>query len=96
MICKHLQPIEAEVLKLNLKETYRDKTWPDEVGEWVFYDCYIDTKSLLKRLKLDDCVSVHEHLGTHDGCENGFVCNIHKDGIMGVHLIHSENKKHIK
>lgn len=96
MICKHLQPVEIEVLKLNPKETFRGEAWSNECREWVYYDCYIDTESLLKRLKLDKCVSVHEHRGTHDGCENGFVCNIHKDGIMGVHIIHSKNRIHIK
>ena len=27
----------------------------------------------------------HEHLGTHDGQEAGFVCSKCHDGIMGIH-----------
>jgi hypothetical protein len=27
----------------------------------------------------------HEHRGTHDGQEAGFVCSEHQDGVMGVH-----------
>jgi len=31
------------------------------------------------------CVHDHDHLGTHDGQESGFVCTACDDAIMGVH-----------
>jgi hypothetical protein len=40
--------------------------------------------------ELDPCVVEHEHLGTHDGQEAGFVCTVHQDGIMGAHPKHSK------
>lgn len=97
MICKHLQPVEMQILKHNVKETYRGSPgWGDDYKNWVYYDCYIDTISILKRLNLNKCVTNYEYNGMHAGAENGFFCKTCKDGIMGVHKLYSKNKIVIK
>ena len=42
-------------------------------------------KKIRERIELAPCVKDHEHLGTHDGQEAGFVCEACHDAIMGVH-----------
>ena len=85
MTCKHLRQLEAEIIAAGLRETFRGRAWTVDCREWVYFDCYIDRKSIRKRMTLADCVLDHEHLGTHDGQESGFVCTQCHDGIMGVH-----------
>ena len=53
--------------------------------EWVYFDCVLDLAALRKRFSFADCVHDHEHIGTHDGCEQGFYCSECHDGIMGKH-----------
>ena len=84
MICEHLRPIEKLILEKQIPETYRGQVWSNNCREWVYYDCCIDAISLSQRLHLAECVEIHKHLGTHDGNEYGFYCNVHHDGIMGV------------
>lgn len=93
MTCEHLIALEKELIRKEIKETYRGQAWSDNCREWVYFDSYLDTESIRKRLMLDDCVENHEHLGTHDGQESGFVCKMHNDAIMGVHKKFSQNKK---
>jgi len=45
----------------------------------------LDCEGLIAALKLEACVQIHDHRGTHDGSERGLVCNIHNDGLMGPH-----------
>ena len=85
MICDHLKDIEREVVESGASETFRGKAWTRNCREWVYYDCYIDRPSLRSRLSIDECVQDHDHLGTHDGQESGFVCSQCQDAIMGVH-----------
>lgn len=85
MTCKHLRQLEAEILQAGVVETFRGKAWTENCREWVYFDCYFDRKSIRSRIALPECVVDHEHLGTHDGQEAGFVCSECHDGIMGVH-----------
>ena len=96
MVCKHLIKLEKELLAKGIKETHRGKVWTKNCREWVYFDCYLNLASIRKRLCLDECVKDHIHFGTHDGTEAGFVCNIHKDAIMGFHKIFSKNKLEYK
>lgn len=84
MICRHLKPIEDIIREKNVTEMYRGQPWSKNCREWVYYDCYIDTVLLSKRLDLKAYVVAYEHIGTNDGQKSGFYCTSQKDGIMGL------------
>jgi hypothetical protein len=96
MVCEHLIELENELLSSEVKEMFRGQAWSDNCREWVYFDCYLNRESLRQRILFDPCVLDHDHLGTHDGHESGFVCSIHKDAIMGVHETHREDRREIK
>ena len=85
MVCKHLREIEAALIAAGIAETFRGKAWSLNCREWVYFDCSLDRKSLRRRLTIPECVHDHDHRGTHDGQEAGFVCVQCQDGVMGVH-----------
>jgi hypothetical protein len=93
MVCEHLVALETELAAMGVKETFRGQAWSKNCREWVYFDCYLDRESLRDRIPFDPCVLDHDHLGTHDGQEAGFVCEIHKDAIMGVHEAHRSGKE---
>lgn len=84
MTCEHLQHLEQALLAAGVQETYRGAPWSKNCREWVYFDCYLDRERLRARFDFADCVEDHEHLGTHDGQEAGFVCTQCHDAIMGV------------
>jgi hypothetical protein len=60
--------------------------WSSNCRNWVYFrNVVLDPDALKKRLNLPDCVQPHVHRGTHDGAEQGLVCNVHYDGLMGAH-----------
>jgi hypothetical protein len=83
--CEHLRQLEAEIIAAGLPETFRGRAWSENCHEWVYFDCYFDRKSIRKRMALAECVHDHEHRGTHDGQEAGFVCAQCHDAIIGLH-----------
>lgn len=85
MICQHLRSLEQELIARGARETYRGQPWSSNCREWVFFDCYLDRARVRQRHALADCVIDHEHRGTHDGQEAGFVCETCHDAIMGLH-----------
>jgi hypothetical protein len=85
MICPHLQSLEQAIIASGAHEVFRGKTWSLNCREWVYFDCYIDTETVIRTLPLPDCVKVHIHRGTHDGQERGFVCSDCNDAIMGIY-----------
>lgn len=85
MTCEHLRQLETELSEAGYHETFRGKAWSANCREWIYFDCYFDKPSIRKRIALADCVVDHEHLGTHNGQEAGFVCSQCHDAIMGVH-----------
>ena len=85
MVCEHLTELEREVMAAGAVETFRGQPWSSNCREWVYFDCWLDRESLRQRLDIPDCVRDHDHRGTHDGQEAGFVCFECFDGIMGVH-----------
>ncbi len=85
MVCEHLRDLENELISSNIRETYRGQAWSRNCREWVYFDVYLDLEKLRKRFRLDKCVKDHEHFGTHDGQESGFICEIHNDAVMGIH-----------
>jgi hypothetical protein len=84
MVCEHLRQLEQELLQSGVKETYRGQAWSHNCREWVYFHCVLDLVALRERMQFDACVEDHEHRGTHDGSETGFVCTQCHDGIMGV------------
>ena len=83
MTCEHLRTLEQAILARGIRETFRGAAWSRNCREWVYFDCYIDIEATRSRFALADCVHVHQHRGTHDGQERGFVCLQCHDGIMG-------------
>ena len=83
MTCEHLRPLEQAILARGIRETFRGQAWSLNCREWVYFDCFIDAESVRRRFTLAECVQEHQHRGTHDGQERGFVCSQCHDGIMG-------------
>lgn len=85
MICEHLSALEKELQARGVRETARGQVWSKNCREWVYFDCLLDREALRARFKFAACVEDHEHRGTHDGSEAGFVCTACHDAVMGVH-----------
>ena len=85
MVCEHLRELEQEMLAAGLQVTYRGQSWSRNCREWVYFDCYLDRAAIRERRVFAPSVKDHEHLGTHDGQEAGFVCEVCHDAIMGLH-----------
>lgn len=85
MTCEHLRALDEDLSARGIPETFRGEAWGRNCREWVYFGCVLDRASLRARLGLDACVEDHEHRGTHDGQEAGFVCTVHHDGVMGAH-----------
>jgi hypothetical protein len=84
MVCEHLHPLEAELKRIGIPETFRGQAWSSNCHEWAYFDCHLDLASLRKRLGLANCVIDHENTDTHSGTERGFVCQEHHDGVIGT------------
>jgi len=84
MVCQHLAPLEDELIKAKIKETYRGQTWTKNCREWVYFDVVLDTAALAARFKFPPCVKVHENFDQKSGLERGFECVECHDGIMGL------------
>lgn len=85
MVCEHLADLERSLLAAEIPVTCRGSVWSENCREWIYFDCYLDRPAIRAEFLFASCVEDHEHLGTHDGKESGFVCAICHDGIMGVH-----------
>jgi len=84
MVCEHLAPLEDELNRANIKETYRGKAWTKNCREWAYFDVVLDTSALAARLSFPPCVKIHENLDQKSGLERGFECEECNDGIMGL------------
>ncbi len=85
MICEHLQPLEAEIQRLGVKETFRGQAWSSNCREWVYFDCYLDLPAIRQRMQLANVVVDHQVNERFQGEERGFVCREHHDAIMGLY-----------
>ena len=95
VVCKHLQQREQELIEQEITETFRGQAWSKNCREWVYFDCYLNLASIRQRITLDDCVVDHIHLGTHDGQESGFVCQVCHAAIMGMAPDQAADRKEI-
>lgn len=84
-MCEHLLPLENELKSLHIKETFRGEAWSDNCRDWVYFDCYLNCKSIISRLKLPEFITHTTNDDPRSGLEEGLVCNNCKDAIMGYH-----------
>lgn len=85
MTCEHLDALDQSISAAGFQETFRGKPWSERCRDWVYYDCVLDAPTIHEHFQLAECVKDHAHLGTHDGHESGFVCEVHLDEVMGLH-----------
>lgn len=84
-MCEHLQTVENYLKDKGIQETFRGQAWSDNSREWVYFDCILKTEALKTKFDLPCFVVTHENTDIKSGTELGLVCNLCKDGIMGVH-----------
>jgi hypothetical protein len=85
MVCEHLASLEAVLIEAGIPVVFRGQAWSQNCREWVYFQCVLDRVELRKQFAFPSCVQDHEHVGTHDGREAGFVCTVCDDAIMGIH-----------
>jgi hypothetical protein len=85
MLCEHLRFLDEAISAEGFKETFRGAAWSKGTREWVYYDGYLNREAIRTKFHVASCVIDHEHYGTHDGQEEGLVCEVHQDAIMGIH-----------
>jgi hypothetical protein len=84
-MCPCLKPLDDTLKTRGVKETFRGEAWSEDCREWAYYRVVLAKPAVRVFFQLPDSVIDHEHLGTHDGAESGFVCTLHKDAVMGEH-----------
>ncbi|MDW7759601.1 MAG: hypothetical protein SCM96_03060 [Acidobacteriota bacterium] len=84
MVCRHLAPLEKDLLEAGFRETFRGRAWTKNCREWVYFDVVFDIESVLARMLFDPCVEIHENLDPKSGTERGFFCSECLDGVMGL------------
>jgi hypothetical protein len=94
-MCEHLEMLEQELKRRNIKETYRGQAWSKNCREWVYYDCYFDIEQLRKRFNFPYFIKYHSNDDVKSGLEEGFVCELCNDTIMGLHSKFKSNDNKI-
>jgi hypothetical protein len=84
VVCEHLSPIESALLDSGIAVTSRGQAWSDHCREWVYFDCFLDTRAIRECFDLPGCVEDHTHRGTHDGTEHGLFCSLCHDAVLGT------------
>ena len=84
MTCEHLCALERALVDAGVKITSRGAAW-SKAREWVYFDCVLDLPACRRLFDLPDFVMEHSHCGTHDGSEQGLVCEQCQDAVMGRH-----------
>ena len=84
-LCVHLDRAFNRLLDRGARLVYCGQPWSQNCHLWVYFDGVLECEGLMRALKLDPCVQIHDHRGTHDGSERGLVCTIHRDAVIGVH-----------
>ena len=84
-LCEHLVAVRDYIVAQGGKITYVGTPWSRNCRTWVYFDVVLDVDSLRKRFELPPSIVSHSHLGTHDGHEQGLVCQEHHDAVMGPH-----------
>jgi len=84
-LCEHLRSAEQYVRASGARVVACCRPWTTNCHIWVYVDSLLDCERLIANLRLDSCIQLHDHRGTHDGSERGIVCTLHNDAIMGPH-----------
>ena len=85
-VCEHLKPVEEYIRAQGAKVYYVGQPWSHNCRTWVYFEHVIlDGDALRARFDLPDFVVTHVHRGTHDGAEQGIVCEQCHDALMGSH-----------
>jgi len=84
-VCEHLEPVRQYLLQRGATITSAGQAWSRNCHLWIYFDAMLDPEALRQRFALPAFVVAHVHRGTHDGAEQGLVCNAHRDGLMGGH-----------
>jgi hypothetical protein len=85
-VCEHLQPVEDYIRSQGVRVFDVCTPWSQNCRNWVYFEnIVLDAASLKSRFQLPDFVTIHSHRGTHDGSEQGLVCQLDHDALMGSH-----------
>ncbi len=85
-VCEHLLEVQKYVQSQGIAVSDVLSPWSENCRNWVYFvGVVLDGEALKKRFSLPDFVVVHSHLGTHDGAEQGLVCQMDHDALMGAH-----------
>jgi hypothetical protein len=85
-VCEHLRPVLDYIRSEGVRVLDVCTPWSRNCRNWVYFDnIVLDPESLKTRFQLPDFVTVHSHRGTVDGAEQGLVCSIDHDALMGLH-----------
>ena len=84
-VCPHLRPVAELLLQQGRPITFFGQPWTKNCRHWIYFEGVIDVEELKRNLSLEECVAIHRHRGTHDGSEQGFICSLDNDGVMGDH-----------
>ena len=85
-LCEHLRPLVEDLRGRGLHVLDVSQPWSDNCRAWMYFaDVILDVDALKARLHLPECVEAHRHRGTVDGAEQGLVCRIDHDAVMGMH-----------
>lgn len=86
LTCEHLAPIEQYILAQDVTVHYVGSPWSRYCRTWVYFaNAILDADALRARFNLPAFVVTHVHRGTHDGAEQGIVCEHCHDALMGGH-----------
>src|SRR4051812_42938502 len=85
-ICDHLRPVEQYIRSQRVRVASVGSPWSRTCRTWVTFEgVVLDAAALKARFALPDFVIIHSHRGTHDGSEQGLVCERDHDALIGAH-----------
>ena len=83
-VCEHLIDVERALAEAGYTETFRGQAWSDNCREWVYFDTVLDLAALRREHHLADVVIDHRNEDPKSGTEQGLVCTVHHDGVIGL------------
>jgi hypothetical protein len=82
-VCEHLIAVEQALAAAGYAETFRGQPWSDNCREWVYFDTVLDLDALRRDHDLAAVVEDHRNRDPKSGTEQGLVCTVHHDGVIG-------------
>jgi hypothetical protein len=84
-VCGHLRALEDHLVGLRITIAHAGSPWSQNCRYWITFDTVLDLAALRTRLGLDACIEDHVNDDPRSGREQGLVCSIDHDGIIGRH-----------